>query len=39
MKIYISGKIAGDPDYKVKFARAAAEKLLEAFGEKVKRNG
>ena len=29
MKIYISGK----------FARAAAEKLLEAFGEKVKRNG
>lgn len=39
MKIYISGKIAGDPDYKGKFARAAAEKLLEAFGEKVKRNG
>lgn len=24
MKIYISGKIAGDPDYKGKFARAAA---------------
>lgn len=39
MKIYISGKIAGDPGYKGKFARAAAEKLLEAFGEKVKRNG
>lgn len=39
MKIYISGKIAGDPDYKGKFDRAAAEKLLEAFGEKVKRNG
>lgn len=29
MKIYISGKSA----------RAAAEKLLEAFGEKVKLNG
>lgn len=39
MKIYISGKIAGDPDYKGKFARAAAEKLLEAFREKVERNG
>ena len=25
MKIYISGKIAGDPDYKRKFARAAAQ--------------
>lgn len=25
MKIYISGKIAGDPDYKGKFARAAAQ--------------
>lgn len=25
MKIYISGKIAGDPNYKGKFARAAAQ--------------
>ena len=45
MKIYISGKIAGDPDYKGEIRPsgcttwAAAEKLLEAFGEKVKRNG
>lgn len=30
MKIYISGKIAGDPDYKGKFARAAAQLELLA---------
>lgn len=33
MKIYISGKIAGDPDYKGKFARAAAQ--LERLGATV----
>ena len=33
MKIYISGKIAGDPDYKEKFARAAAQ--LERLGATV----
>lgn len=33
MKIYISGKIAGDPDYKGKFARAAAQ--LERMGAAV----
>lgn len=33
MKIYISGKIAGDPGYKEKFARAAAQ--LERLGATV----
>lgn len=33
MKIYISGKIAGDPDYKGEFARAAAQ--LERLGATV----
>lgn len=33
MKIYISGKIAGDPNYKGKFARAAAQ--LERLGATV----
>lgn len=33
MKIYISGKIAGDPGYKGKFARAAAQ--LEQMGATV----
>ena len=33
MKIYISGEIAGDPNYKGKFARAAAQ--LERLGATV----
>lgn len=33
MKIYISGKIAGDPDYKGKFARAAAQTMCTMFAE------
>lgn len=33
MKIYIAGKITGDPNYKVKFIRA--QRLLEEQGHKV----
>lgn len=33
MKIYLAGKISGDPDYKAKFARAAEE--LEDMGHTV----
>lgn len=33
MKIYIAGKITGDPNYRTKFLRA--QRLLEAQGHKV----